>query len=46
MSQSVSLLKIDASDKTKIQRWILSRLGGAGIGKKKKGDSNLWYGRT
>lgn len=36
MSQSVSLLKLGMSDKTKVQRWILSLLGGAELAKRIK----------
>ena len=42
---SVSLLEPNMSDKTKVQRWTLF-LGGDGIGKKKKGNSSIWYGRA
>ena len=43
--RSVSLLEPNMSDKTKVQRWTLF-LGGDGIGKKKKGNSSIWYGRA
>ena len=43
VSQSVSLPESDMSDKTRVQRWILSRLGGAENGKKESSDSGLWY---
>ena len=42
MSQSVSLLELKISDKTKIQRWRLF-FGGDGIGKKKNDDSRIRY---
>ena len=45
MNHSVSLMERAASDKTKVQRWTLF-LGGDGIGKKKKGNSSIWYGRA
>ena len=45
LSCSVSLLEPNMSDKTKVQRWTLF-LGGDGIGKKKKGNSSIWYGRA
>ena len=45
LSYSVSLLEPKMSDKTKVQRWTLF-LGGDGIGKKKKGNSSIWYGRA
>ena len=38
MSQSVSLLELKISDKTKIQRWRLF-FGGDGIGKKENDNS-------
>ena len=41
MSQSVSLLELNLSDKTKVQRWRLF-LGGDGIGKKNS-DSSIRY---
>ena len=42
MSQSVSLLELKKSDKTKIQRWRLF-FGGDGIGKKKSDNSRIRY---
>ena len=45
VNHSVSLPESEVFDKTKIQRWRLF-LGGDGIGKKKKGNSSIWYSRA